>query len=74
VSLVISVNTLLLVSFILKKETISNPYNNKKKGIHSKFDHQIYVWDKQTGNLSTILHGPKEGIVDLTVSHDRTKS
>ena len=43
--------------------------DENKKGSASKSDHHIYIWDKLTGNLNTMLHGPKEGLVDLTVGH-----
>jgi hypothetical protein len=43
------------------------PLAKPKKGSASKSDHHIYIWDKLTGNLNTMLHGPKEGLVDLTV-------
>lgn len=43
-------------------------YEFLSKGSASKSDHHIYIWDRLTGNLNTMLHGPKEGLIDLAVS------
>jgi COMPASS component SWD1 len=37
-------------------------------GSAHKAEHNIYIWDKNMGNLVKILEGPKEPLDDLTVS------
>lgn len=41
-------------------------------GSGHKAEHNIYIWDKNIGNLVKILEGPKEPLDDLAVSlvHD----
>lgn len=36
-------------------------------GSAHKAEHNIYIWDKNMGNLVKILEGPKEPLDDLTV-------
>jgi hypothetical protein len=36
-------------------------------GSAGKAFHNIYIWDKNMGNLVKILEGPKEGLEDLCV-------
>jgi len=37
-------------------------------GSGHKAEHNIYIWDKNMGNLVKILEGPKEPLDDLAVS------
>jgi COMPASS component SWD1 len=37
-------------------------------GSGHKAEHNIYIWDKNIGNLVKILEGPKEPLDDLAVS------
>ncbi|KAK9820894.1 hypothetical protein WJX74_003022 [Apatococcus lobatus] len=32
---------------------------------HSKTEHIIYIWNRDFGNLTRILEGPKQGVVDM---------
>ncbi|KAK9848563.1 hypothetical protein WJX84_010201 [Apatococcus fuscideae] len=32
---------------------------------HSKTEHIIYIWNREWGNLTCILEGPKQGVVDI---------
>lgn len=41
-----------------------NPFHT---GSAHKAEHNIYIWDKNMGNLVKILEGPKEPLDDLTV-------
>ena len=36
-------------------------------GSGHKAEHNIYIWDKNIGNLVKILEGPKEPLDDLSV-------
>jgi COMPASS component SWD1 len=39
-------------------------------GTSSKAVHNIYVWDKTSGNLMKILEGPPEGLIDMDVNEN----
>lgn len=41
-------------------------------GSGHKAEHNIYIWDKNMGNLVKILEGPKEPLDDLAVSWECT--
>ena len=40
-------------------------------GSGHKAEHNIYIWDKNIGNLVKILEGPKEPLDDLSVKFHR---
>ena len=39
-------------------------------GTMSKERHNVYIWDKVSGNLLKILEGPSEGLFDFSVSKE----
>lgn len=42
-------------------------------GSGHKAEHNIYIWDRQEGNLIKILEGPKEPLDDLAVRKKKKK-
>ena len=42
-------------------------------GTQSKEKHNVYIWDKCSGNLLKILEGPSEGLKDLSVKSNLTQ-